>query len=219
MVRYHYRNGVTLEKKKSRWFLFLIGFIIIAAAVYVAAIYLAPQLVTIPFTSLTAGAVDQKVQSSKAGQYGDRLFIPQINVDVGIGEGGDQSQLETGVWQRTTSLGDPDKGGNFVLSGRKFTFDFALSRAREKSPFFNLGKLQNGDELTLDYKGKRYVYKVDQISQASASGNLEQKADGHRLTLYATDNHGSAVAGPVISAARISPATNQQATTGFGGTE
>src|SRR4051812_37898409 len=84
MVRYNYREGVTLEKKKSRWFLILVGILVAIAAAYVAAIYLAPQLVTIPFTSLTIDATDSKIKRSQAGQFGDHLFIPQINIDVAI---------------------------------------------------------------------------------------------------------------------------------------
>ena len=215
MVRYHYRDGVTLEKKRSRWFLILIGIIIFAAAAYVTAVYLAPQLVTVPLTSLTADATNAKIQSSKAGQYGDHLFLPQINVDVAINEGGDKSQLETGVWQRSTDLGNPEKGGNFVLSGRKFTLDTTPQWTRAKSPFYNLGKLKTGDELTLDYKGKRYVYKIDRTF--AATDGLEQKSDGYRLTLYATDGDGAVVGGQAVSAVRISPVVQDDSSVGFGG--
>ena len=207
MVRYHYREGVTLEKKKSRWFLIVIGVIVIALALYAAAVYLAPQLVTVPFTSLTADATNGKIQHSKAGQYGDRLFLPQINVDVAIGEGGDKSQLDAGAWQRNVDLGNPEKGGNFVLSGRRFTLDATPQWTRSDSPFYNLGKLKTGDELTVDYKGKRYIYKVDRTF--AASGNLEQKSGDYRLTLYATDGDGNAVSGVAVSAVRISPAVAQ----------
>lgn len=216
MARYHYREGVTLDKKKSRWFVIVIGIIIIAAASYVAAVYLAPQLVTVPFTDLTTDATNVKIQHSKAGQLGDRLFLPQINVDVAVNEGGDKSQLENGAWQRNVDLGNPEKGGNFVLSARKFTLDMTPQWTRDKSPFYNLGKLKTGDELTLDYKGKRYVYKVDRTFDASG-GNVEQKSDGNRLTLYATDANGNTVSGVAVSAVRISPVTEDDSSVGFGG--
>lgn len=213
MVRYHYREGVTFEKKKSRWFLIFISIVIFAAAAYVAAVYLAPQLVTVPFTSLTATATDDKIKNSKAGQYGDRLFIPQINVDVAIHSGGDKMQLANGAWQRNAELGNPEKGGNFALSGYKFTLDMTPWNTRTKSPFYNLGKLKTGDEVTLDYHGKRYVYKIDRMTDVSADSALEQKSEDNRLTLYATDTNGDAVAGAVVSAVRISPASDEQAST------
>jgi len=214
MVRYHYREGVTLEKKKRHWFAVFLSLVAIAAALYVAAIYVAPQLVTIPFTGLTADATDSKIKQSKAGQFGDHLFIPQINVDVPILSGGAKTQLNDGVWQRTTTLGDPEKGGNFVLSGYKFTWDVFPQVARIKSPFYNLTKLKQGDELTVDYKGKRYVYKIDKISDASSTSALEQKSDGFRLTLYAVEGDGDAATGTVIGAQRISPVTVDQSTFG-----
>ena len=213
MVRYHYREGVTFEKKKSRWFLIFISLVIFAAAVYVAAVYLAPQLVTVPFTSLSATATDDKIKSSKAGQYGDRLFIPQINVDVAVHTGGDKTQLSSGAWQRNVELGDPEKGGNVALSGYKFTLDMTPWNTRAKSPFYNLGKLKTGDEVTLDYHGKRYVYKIDRVSDAATDSGLEQKSEDNRLTLYAADTNGDVVAGTAISAVRISPATDDQART------
>ena len=211
MVRYHYREGVTREKKKSRWFLIFLGLVVITAMVYIAAILLAPQFVTVPFTSLTVDATDNKIKSSKAGQFGDRLFLPQINIDVAIYAGGTADQLKSGVWQRNTTLGDPEKGGNFVLSGVKFTLDATPQWTRAKSPFYNLGKLKPGDEMTLDYHGKRYVYKIEQASEMNNT-SPEQKRDGHHLALYAVDSKGQQVSGAVISAVRISPATEQQAT-------
>ncbi|SRR6266702_4681737 len=216
MARYHYREGVTLDKKKSRWFVIVIGIVVIAVAAYVAAVYLAPQLVMVPFTGLTVDAINAKIQNSKAGQYGDRLFLPQINIDVAIHEGGGKSQLDAGAWQRDANLGNPEKGGNFVLSAHKFVLDTTPQWTRAKSPFYNLGKLKEGDELTLDYKGKRYVYKVDRTFDA-ALGNLEQKSDGYRLTLYPADAGGNAVSGVAVSATRISPVTDQGGTVGFGG--
>lgn len=210
MVRYHYREGVTLEKKKSRWFLIFIGLIVAAVAVYAAAIFLAPQLVTVPFTSLTADLTDNKIKGSRAGQFGDRLFMPQINVDVAIYSGGAADQLKSGVWQRNTASGDPEKGGNFALSGAKFTLDATPQWTRAKSPFYNLGKLKPSDELTLDFHGKRYVYKVEQVAEMSNT-DPEQKHDGYRLTLYPTDSKGRRVSGAVVSAVRISPVAQQAA--------
>lgn len=214
MVRYNYREGVTLQKKKSRWFAVFLGIIAAVVAVYLATTYVAPQLVTIPFTNLTVDAVDNKIQNTKPGELGDRLYIPQINVDIAVQAGGDRAHLNDGAWQRNTSLGDPEKGGNYALSAYKFTWGILPQVARTKSPFYNLGKLKDGDELTLDYHGKRYVYKIDSITQGEAGVMAEQKAeDEFRLTLYAVDANGDAVAGPVISAVRISPTTLGDQTT------
>lgn len=209
MARYHYREGVTLDKKKRRWFLILMGIIVVAAALYVTVVYLAPHFVTVPFTPLTPDAIAKKIESSKAGQFGDRLYIPQINVDVDIKEGGGRDALGTGAWQRNPDLGDPTKGGNFVLSAPKFTLDTTPWWTREKSPFYNLGKLQKGDQLTVDYKNGRYLYEVEATPQATASSDIEQKTDHAALTLYATDSKGGVVAGPVVKAKYLGPTQRQ----------
>lgn len=184
------------------WF----GLMCAAAVLYVGAIYLAPQLVTVPFTSLNATETNNKIQNSKPGQYGDRLYLPEINVDVAVSVGGDANALSSGAWQRNPNLGDPAKGGNVVLSAPRFTFTSTPMESRLHSPFFNLGKMLINDEITLDYKGVRYIYKVDKKYDVSAGDtNIEKTSSDARLTLYATDNQGNAVAGPVVSAALFSP--------------
>jgi len=212
MARYHYREGVTLDKKKSRWFLILVGIVVIAVALYVTVVYLAPHFVTIPFTPLTPDATAKKIEASKAGQFGDRLYIPQINVDVGITAGGGSDALDTGAWQRNPEVGDPAKGGSFVLSAPRFTLDTTPWWTREKSPFFNLDKLQKGDQLTVDYKSNRYLYEVESASQATANNDIEQKSDHAALTLYATDSKGGAVSSPVVRAKYLGTSQQHAAT-------
>lgn len=204
MARYHYRDGVTLEKKRGRALLIIIGILIFAAAAYVAAIYLAPQMVTIPFTSMTPEAVGQKVQQSKAGQYGDRLYLPQINVELPITSGG-KDALEAGAWLRDASVGEPGKDGNVALSAYHFTWDVTPVWSKQKSPFYNLGKINEGDDITLDYKGVRYVYKIDKKVEGASAAQLQQKTDDARLTLFAVDGSGDTAVGVAISGKQISP--------------
>ncbi len=179
--------------------------IIIAAALYVAAVYLAPQLVTVPFTSLTATAVDDRIQHSKPGQYGDRLFLPQINIDVAVQVGGGSEALKAGAWQRSVGLGDPAKSGNVVIAAPKFTFAPTPMAARAQSPFYNLGKLNPGDQITMDYKGVRYVYQIDRKLTVTAGDSLEKPSSDARMTLYAVDEKGNTVAGVALSGKQISP--------------
>jgi LPXTG-site transpeptidase (sortase) family protein len=207
MARYHYREGVTLDKKRGRWPLVVLSLLIIAAGLYVAAIFLAPQLVTIPFTRLTATATDSKIQNSKAGEYGNHLFLPQINVDVPVAIGGGSDALTLGAWQRNANLGDPAKNGNVVISAPRFIFAFTPQQARAESPFYNLNKIVTGDEVTLDYHGVRYVYKIDKkYTVVAGDTSMEQTSSDMRLTLYATDGNGASVAGSAVSGVMISPA-------------
>lgn len=206
MARYHYRDGVTLEKRRGRTLLLiLISIIVFVAAAYVAATYLAPQMVTIPFTSMNPDAVGQKIQNSKAGQYGDRLYLPQINIDIPVAIGGGKDGLEAGAWQRNESLGKPGASGNVALSAYRFTWDVTPVWSKQKSPFYNLGKVNEGDDITLDYKGTRYVYRIDKKFAVTAGQNVEQGSDDSRLTLYAVDGGGVTSQGVALSGKQISP--------------
>jgi LPXTG-site transpeptidase (sortase) family protein len=209
---------VTQDRKKSRWFVIFIALLVIAAAVYVLIVYLSPGFVTIPFTNLTSDAITKKVQTSKAGQYGDRLFVPQINVDVAIVDGTASDALTQGAWHRNSDLGSPAKGGNFALGGIKFVMDTTPQWTRAKSPFYNLGKVNEGDELTVDYKGTRYTYKVDKkymVKDADAS--VEHKSETPKLTLYPVNSKGTVVAGTALEASLLNPPKQEQAAS-FGNT-
>ncbi len=217
MTRYHYQQGVTQEKKKSHWFLGFVLLLILAAVLYGLAVFLAPQFVRVPFTGLSADAVAKKVQNSKAGEFGDRLFIPQINVETAIREGGDVDMLSQGAWHRSADSGNPAKGGNFILSAHKFTLDVTPQWTRAKSPFYNLAKLNQDDPLVVDYHGNRYQYKVTKKYGVEAAGAVgEQKANDAKLTLYAVDHQGNAVAGPVIEAMLQNKPADKEPTTSFG---
>ena len=205
MTRYHYRDGVTLEKKRGRAFLIIIGVLIFAAAAYVAAIYVAPQMVTVPFTSMTAGSVGQKIQGTKAEQQGNYLYLPQINIEVPIAVGGGSDALGVGAWLKDTTIGEPGQGGNVVVGAPHFTWEATPLWAKQKSPFYNLGKINQGDDITLDYKGTRYIYRVDKRIEGAQVSQLMKKTDEPRLTLYATSGDGSAVVGAAISGKQISP--------------
>lgn len=205
MTRYHYRDGVTLEKKRGRALLVIIAIVVCAAAAYVAAIYLAPQMVTIPFTSMTPDSVGRKIQESKAGQYGDRLYLPQINVEVPVAIGGGKDGLEAGAWLRDTSIGEPGKSGNVAMGAYHFTWEITPVWSKQKSPFYNLAKINEGDDITLDYKGTRYVYRVDKRIEGATVAQLTQKTDDTRLTLYAVDGSGDTAVGTAISGKQISP--------------
>lgn len=205
MTRYHYRDGVTLEKKRGRAFLIILGVLIFAAAAYIAAIYLAPQMVTVPFTSATSDSVGRKIQQSKAGQDGDRLYLPQINVEVPLAAGGGSDALDAGAWLKDTTIGEPGQGGNTVVSARHFTWEMTPLWAKQKSPFYNLGKINQGDDVTLDYKGTRYVYRIDKRVEGASTSQLMKKTDEARLTLFATDGSGDSAVGAAISGTQISP--------------
>ena len=109
---------------------------------------------------------------------GDRLIIPVMMLDAPINEGRDLSALRTGTWRRPNTS-TPDKGGNTVIVGHRFTY------VDPKGIFYYLNKLQVGDEVGVFWHGTRYVYKVFDVQVVPPTTmNVEAPTSDARLTLY-----------------------------------
>lgn len=137
--------------------------------------------------------------ADKPGARGDRLFIPQIGVDVPIGE--DEGSLNKGAWHRLPENGDPEKGGNFVLSAHRFVIGWTPQQTRNNSPFYHLDRLKPGDLLYVDYKAKRYAYRVDHLYPVPKTATeIEGPSDTAKLTLYSCDLRGESAGRLVVEA-------------------
>lgn len=82
---------------------------------------------------------------------------PKIGLEVPFFEG-DENVMEEGAWHRFPERGSPETGGNFILSAHRFVMKWTPGDIMNSSPFYNVGKLNEGDEFIVDYKGKRYYY-------------------------------------------------------------
>ena len=82
---------------------------------------------------------------------------PKIGLEVPFFEG-DENVMEEGAWHRFPERGSPETGGNFILSAHRFVMKWTPGDTMNSSPFYNVGKLNEGDEFIVDYKGKRYYY-------------------------------------------------------------
>lgn len=143
-------------------------------------------------------ATEKKLAQPVAG---DRLYIPEINVDVAIVEGSDSSALEKGAWHRKPQNGNPVEGGNFVLSAHRFVMSFTPQGTAEKSPFYNLDRLNLKDQLVADYHGKRYFYQIAKKYRVPPNATqIEARSDEPKLTLYSCTLEGSSDGRDVIEA-------------------
>ena len=108
---------------------------------------------------------------------GDMLFIPRLEMQEPV-YGGSKTSLSKGVW-RVPHTSSPDKGGNTVLVGHRFTY---------KDPtgvFYHLDKVQNDDLITLHWQGKVYEYKVADIRVVPATElSVEDNTKKPQLTIY-----------------------------------
>lgn len=161
-----------------------IGVVCVSTGLYSLFIAVSPSL-SIPV--ITGRAEDETSirLEQKPGTYGDRLFIPQINVDVAIVNGDDESALEKGAWHRHPENGDPISGGNFVLSAHRFVMSMTPQGTAIKSPFYNIDKLNSGDRLSVDYQSKRYEYEITRKYVVKPTDTaIEARSAEPKMTLY-----------------------------------
>lgn len=181
-MQYHFRNGVTIEKRRGKPFFIATATAIALVGVYALITAFSPMLVGVPFIGDT-GSMERRLKAMP-DTNGSRLYIPKINVDVPIIEG-DKAALESGAWHRKPENGNPETGGNFILSANRFSMGLTPGQTRVQSPFYNIGTLQPGDQLFIDYKGERYGYKViKKDSVAPDQLGFEARSDVPKLTLY-----------------------------------
>lgn len=161
-----------------------IGLAAISAGGYILFTAASPAL-SLPVVTGRAHDETKIRLGERPGTYGDRLFIPQINVDVAIVTGNDESVLEKGAWHRHPENGDPASGGNFVLSAHRFVMSMTPQGTAIKSPFYNIDKLAIGDRLSVDYKSHRYEYEITRKYAAKPTDvNIENRSDEPKMTLY-----------------------------------
>jgi LPXTG-site transpeptidase (sortase) family protein len=190
-----------IKTKRRRWPRVVASIILItliAAGGYILLTVLSP---TIPVLSGKQEGETKEKLAKPAGSFGDRLYIPQINVDVEILQGNDSSVLEKGAWHRKPENGDPIKGGNFVLSAHRFVMSYTPQGTAIKSPFYNIGNLQIGDRVFVDFKGMRYEYEIAEKYAVKPDGvEVEAPTREPQLTLYSCTLQGSSDGRDVLEA-------------------
>jgi hypothetical protein len=188
-MRYHYLEGVT--NKKERKPKKILAFLLIAMVIggYAALNYVAPGL---PLTPPDATA--KKLLATKPASNTNRLYIPQVNIDVLI-EDGESGNGPSSAWHRSPENGNPKTGGNFALSASRFAFGFTPQDTKNRSPFYFVDKLKKGDEVYVDWEGTRYVYNVRVIKPAKEmkQDTIESPSSENKLTLYSHDFDGVVV--------------------------
>ena len=108
----------------------------------------------------------------------NRVVIPALSMDEKIFAGQSVYTVNKGVWIRPNAS-TPDKGGNTVLVGHRFTY------TNPRGVFYYLDKLADGDPITLYWEGKTYTYEVNGARVVSPSDEtVEAPTPDSRLTLY-----------------------------------
>lgn len=107
----------------------------------------------------------------------DHVLIPKISLDQKIWFGTDSKLVSRGVWHIPRSS-TPDKGGNTVLVGHRFSY-------KDPAVFYHLDKVEVGDPIIAVYQGKLYNYKVMERKIVNPTDvYVEDQTTDERLTLY-----------------------------------
>jgi LPXTG-site transpeptidase (sortase) family protein len=109
---------------------------------------------------------------------GNWLLIPELGVATPVVEGQDIGVLdhETGVWHQT---GQPGQG-NLVIAGHRFKY-----LPPNQTTFYNLDRLEAGDNITLWWNGQHRVYRVVRSFTVSRDATeILNPTPDEQLTLY-----------------------------------
>lgn len=180
-MRFKHKKGP--QKRGGRLlntFLLVCAIAGLAGGVYLLVLVLTPNIpVLFPVEPINVKALP--------APQGDKIYIPKIGVSTSL-EAGDARVLERGAWHRFPERGDPVEGGNFIVSAHRFSLAVTPGQTRQKSPFYHIDKLEVGDQILIDFKGKRYGYEI--IEEKSVKPNqveieapVEDGGDA-KLTLY-----------------------------------
>lgn len=185
--------------KLRKWLFLAIPTILFAAGLYILINVLSPAL---PPQSFEVPEAQNNTNTDGSTQE-NRLYVPGIGINVEIVQGGVEA-LEKGAWHRKPENGDPEKGGNFVLSAHRFELGFTPQQTRARSPFYHIDKLQTGDRIFVDYGQKRYTYEVTKKYKVDRHAvEIESRTSEAKLTIYSCDLKGEAAGREVIEAKPI----------------
>lgn len=191
-----------IKPSATRIVTILVAAIMILAGLYTLAVALTPAIIA-PTINPTSNKTVKQLQS-KAAITENRLYIPKIDVNLPYATGS-ETVMEKGAWWRRPDNGNPADGGNFVLSAHRFIMGLTPQQTLRKSPFYNIDKLKTGDELVVDYDGKRYTYEISKIFSVTPDAiEIENRTNEPQLTLYSCTLGGSADGREVIVAKPIS---------------
>ncbi len=109
----------------------------------------------------------------------NHAIIPSMLLNQPVYEGKDTyTELNKGMW-RWPSGSTPDKGGNTILIGHRFTY------TTPQGVFYLLDKIKMGDEMAVVWNDKKYVYKVSNIQEVlPTQTNILNQTTTPTLTLY-----------------------------------
>lgn len=101
---------------------------------------------------------------------GHYLSVPKLGVETEVREaelGNYEAALRLGVW-RVPDFGSPSASGRpMILAAHRFGYLAWSQEYREKNSFYNLPKLQVGDQIQVVWDQRRYNYVVTRVGEGT----------------------------------------------------
>ncbi len=185
------------SRSKIRVVAALSAVVLVTGGGYLASLVGAPTLATLTIMKpITVSALPAPSTSD------NRIIIPKIGVNIPYNEG--IESLDRGAQWRHPERGNPETGGNFIIAAHRFSIQPTPVSTIEKSPFYNIDKLEVGDKIIADYNGVRYGYEVTELSHVTPNQTeIESPTEDARLTLYSCELDGSASGRIVVTASLL----------------
>lgn len=179
-MQFRHKKGKKNKSLVGRFFSWLLLFASISSLIgglYLLLLVMTPNIPAFyPIEPIDVKALEKPKQN--------KVYIPKIGVSVDLVTGGPES-LEKGSWHRFPERGDPEKGGNFIVSAHRFSLGSTPGKTRTKSPFYHIDKLSVGDQIIVDFNGKRYGYQISEHKEVKPTQTeIEAVSEESKLTLY-----------------------------------
>ncbi len=184
--------------KTRRWpkiVALVVSIIMFLVGVYLLVLVFSPKVKELPGSPIDYNTSDD------AKDLRNRIQIEKLNLEVPYFEENTPASLEKGAWWRYPERGNPEKGGNFILSAHRFNLGVTPQGTRAKSPFYNLNEVQPGDKIKVFYNKKWYEYEVTKnYAVARTAVEIEKQTTEAKMTLYTCSLKGEADGRVVIDA-------------------
>lgn len=166
-------NNDKPKQRKRGTIILALAIMGLIAGFYILSIPIAPK-----FANNNA---EQAVESEPED---DRIIIKSADINTPIFEGGAEA-LNQGAWHRFPERGDPQKGGNFIVTGHRFVMTGSHRETMTQSRFYNIDKIKEGDEILVHWHGKKYQYKVARKYTVDPHQvEIEEPSKEAKITVY-----------------------------------
>lgn len=192
----HYQQGQGTVKSRRPLVLLVVAVLLLVTGSYLLFLVQSP--------SLPLGPLNLISRPQSSSQTDNFVEIPTLKLKVPFATGSDASVLDKGAWWRYPERGDPQTGGNFILSAHRFRLALTPWATRNSSPFYHLDQVKVGDTINVTFNGKKYAYHVTKLySVPSNATQIEAPSATPKLTLYSCSLLGQADGRYVVEATPV----------------